>query len=248
MGKTYEAIIRAEKEQSQKFLQSVPETNRTPVLWDPRYDIFQLAPEWFKELKTRLELNHAGRDVKSILFTSTALQNGCSSVAAGFARCLSINFQKRVLLMDVNTRNQSLHMFFGNEFIQKIEELLKDNPLVFPHLQNAHPCRLQVINCSSQTDETVSLFSTERFNLLLSSAREIFDYIILDSSPIALFPETRILSAKVDGVILIIEAGKTRRQAALRAKKEIEGSGGVFLGSVLNKRKFYIPKWLYRRL
>jgi Mrp family chromosome partitioning ATPase len=78
--------------------------------------------------------------------------------------------------------------------------------------------------------------------------RESFDYLILDAPPVTIFSETQVISSKVDGVILILESGKTRRQVAQKAKKEIEAAGGNFLGVVLNKRKFYIPKWLYKRL
>jgi len=49
-------------------------------------------------------------------------------------------------------------------------------------------------------------------------------------------------------VVLVIESGKTRRQVALRAKKELEEAGGMLLGVILNKRKYYIPNWIYKRL
>ena len=52
----------------------------------------------------------------------------------------------------------------------------------------------------------------------------------------------------MDGVVIVIEAGKTREQVAVRAKKELEEAGGKVLGVVLNKRKFYIPEWIYKRL
>jgi capsular exopolysaccharide synthesis family protein len=248
MGETQKLTLRAKKEYSEKFLPSVTKANPVPTLWDPMHGGSPIAPEWFKDLKIRLDLNHGGRPPKSILFTSTSLKNGCSSISAGFAKCLSVSFQKRVLLIDVNMRNQNLHTFFGNEYIKDIEELLGDNSLLTPPLKDEVPRNLQVINCCSQPEEMINLIASDQFNRFLSSAREVFDYIILDSSPITQSAETRIFCAKVDGVVLIVEAGKTRRQAAIKAKNEIEGSGGIFLGSVLNKRKFFIPNWLYRRL
>ena len=56
------------------------------------------------------------------------------------------------------------------------------------------------------------------------------------------------LFAKVDGVVLVLESGKTRQQVSLEAKKQLEEAGGTILGVVLNKRKYYIPDWIYRRL
>jgi Mrp family chromosome partitioning ATPase len=52
----------------------------------------------------------------------------------------------------------------------------------------------------------------------------------------------------VDGVILVLESGKTRRQVALNVKKQLEDAKGKLLGVVLNKRRHYIPDWIYRRL
>jgi Mrp family chromosome partitioning ATPase len=52
----------------------------------------------------------------------------------------------------------------------------------------------------------------------------------------------------VDGVILIVGSGKTRRQVALKAKKELEDAGARILGIVLNRRKYHVPAWVYRHL
>ena len=49
-------------------------------------------------------------------------------------------------------------------------------------------------------------------------------------------------------MVLVLEAGKTRKQVAVRAKQELEEAGGKLLGVVLNRRKFYIPEWIYKRL
>jgi len=78
--------------------------------------------------------------------------------------------------------------------------------------------------------------------------RERFDFIILDGPPVITNPEIRFISSKVDGTILMLESGRTRRHVALKAKQEIETAGGKFLGAVLNRRKYYIPNWIYRRL
>jgi Mrp family chromosome partitioning ATPase len=76
----------------------------------------------------------------------------------------------------------------------------------------------------------------------------LFDFVIIDAARLASFPESQILSKKVDGVILVIRSGKIRRQVALRAKKDLEESGARALGMVLNRRKYHIPEWLYQRL
>jgi Mrp family chromosome partitioning ATPase len=56
------------------------------------------------------------------------------------------------------------------------------------------------------------------------------------------------MGKKADGVMLIIESGKTRKQVALKAKQELENAGAKVLGVILNRRKQYIPGWIYKRL
>ena len=94
----------------------------------------------------------------------------------------------------------------------------------------------------------LSVFQSEAFDEFLQKAREFFKYVVVDAPPLAGHPETLLLSRKADGVILVIESEKTRKQSALWAKKQIETAGGKLLGVVLNKRKYRIPNWLYKRV
>jgi Mrp family chromosome partitioning ATPase len=83
---------------------------------------------------------------------------------------------------------------------------------------------------------------------LISSLRERFDYVIVDSAPVGVSPESTTLCDKVDAVLLVVQHGHTRREIVKRTKDIIERAGGRLLGVILNKRKFPIPGFLYRRL
>jgi Mrp family chromosome partitioning ATPase len=107
---------------------------------------------------------------------------------------------------------------------------------------------LSIVTAGSKPIGPVSLFESERFCKFLESIRTVFDYIILDGPPAPSFSETSLLCSQVDGVILVIEAGKTREQVAVRAKDELEAAGGKVLGVVMNRRKYRIPRWIYKRL
>jgi Mrp family chromosome partitioning ATPase len=94
----------------------------------------------------------------------------------------------------------------------------------------------------------LGLFESGEFDQFLKTVRKRFDYVILDAPPVPVFSEFRVLCSKVDGIVLVVKSDETRRQVALRAKKEIEAAQGNLIGVVLNKRKYYIPKWIYKRL
>ncbi len=87
-----------------------------------------------------------------------------------------------------------------------------------------------------------------QFNHFLEKMQEEFDHIILDAPPVPSFSECRTLCSRVDGVVLVLNSERTRRQVARRSKEQLEEAGGRLLGVVLNKKKYYIPDWIYRRL
>jgi Mrp family chromosome partitioning ATPase len=88
----------------------------------------------------------------------------------------------------------------------------------------------------------------EGFHSTLQTLRASFDLIIIDSPAILTHVFSSVLAKLCDGCILVIEAERTRAPVAAEAIQLIESSGGRVLGTVLNKRRFYIPQWLYRLL
>ena len=184
--------------------------------------------------------------IQIMLFTSTSHGSGCSSTTAGFATSLAKTFRNRVLLVDVNMRTPGMHKFFQDDSTVGLFDLFSKRG---PKIEKKRAQNLYVVTCNQNLgDEIDGFFGSDRFMEFLSQMRQNFDYVILDGPPVLACSESLVIGAKVDGVILTIESGKTRRSVALKAKKEIEGSGGKFLGVVLNKREYYIPKWIYKRL
>lgn len=269
MGKFYEVLKRAEINYRDKD----PDTGRAPVaVPTPRSMIkrdlptvlhFELksnetlvsgersAPEpadCYETLRTNLLARSSVQNFKTILFSGTTHGNGASTTAINFATTLAHNRQCYVLLIEANLRTPGIHTSFRIKREPGLSDFITkgDNPLF--HLKNVGPENLSVITAGSEHSSPVGLFESDRFETLLSFMRDLFDYIILDAPPVSGFSEARVLCKKVDGVVLVLEAGKTRKQVAARAKKEIEEAGGDILGVVLNKRKYYIPKWIYKML
>ena len=107
---------------------------------------------------------------------------------------------------------------------------------------------LSVITCGMPHPNPSSIFESKSLNLHIEEMKAQADWVLFDSPPINSFNDAIALAAKMDGVIIVVEAEKTRWETVLRAKERIENGKGNILGVVLNKRRFYIPEWLYRRL
>jgi Mrp family chromosome partitioning ATPase len=92
------------------------------------------------------------------------------------------------------------------------------------------------------------MFDSQPINAMLSALREKFDFIIFDGSPLRDYSESCFLAGKMDGVILVVEAERTKIEVARKIRKDLESTGVNILGVVLNKKKNYIPEYLERFL
>ena len=82
----------------------------------------------------------------------------------------------------------------------------------------------------------------------LEELKNKYDFILIDSLPAITSPDSIAISRYTDGVVLVVEAERTRRQVVENVKNKIARNGGNIIGIVFNKRKFYIPQSVYRRL
>lgn len=202
----------------------------------------------YEHILTRLHTQYPGRSIKTIMFTGATHGGGATTTAVNFAKTLLRDNEVKVLLIDANMRTPNLRELFNIDNDQGLTDIVLNNDVRPFKVINFEPSYLFVLATGGNHVGPVGLFESEQFDTFLNYARDEFDYIILDSAPMPSFAEARVLCEKVDGVVLVIESGKIRRQVALRAKKELEDAGAKILGVVLNKRKYYIPEWIYKRL
>ena len=250
MGKIHEALSRAERE---AYLQSPAKTiakPTAPILTGSQMPELQTSPlEPYDNLKTNLFSRYPAGTVKSILFNGIFHGGGCTTTAVNFAAALSSDPTKKVLLIDVNLRTPKLHDIYKNRETAELADLVGECGQLASRIQKAGAGNLYVISCGGGCIfGPLGLFESSEFEAFLNEVYDIFDHLILDAPPVLMYPECKVLHRMVDGIVLVFECGKVRKQVALRARKELEDAGAHILGVVLNKRKYYIPKWLYKRL
>jgi capsular exopolysaccharide synthesis family protein len=248
MGKTHEALLRAEQELQKKLPQLTSQEQKSLLAYtsDPRKKL--TTPKWYEELKTKLQTQHPNGSIKTIMFAGSVSGEGTSTTAFGFASSLAESYQMKVLLMDLNFRKPGINKFPDMKEKHGLMDVFLDTNGIESFLKGMNRGNLYVITNDGHFSTSTSFFESEWFATFLQKMRDSYDYVIIDSPPVTSFADAQIIGPRVDGVILILEAGKTRRQVALKAKTEIEAAGGKLLGVVLNKRKYYIPKWIYKRL
>jgi protein-tyrosine kinase len=203
---------------------------------------------WYEEISTRLLTRYAGESIKSIMFASTAHGGGSTTTAINFAKTLVRDKRVKVLLIDANLRTPNFRQIFDITKERGLSDIIFENNHKAFKVLKFGKSFLFVLATGGEYSGPLSLFESERFDAFLSNARNWFDYTIFDAAPLPSFAESRVLCKKVDGVVLVIESGKIRKQVAQRAIKELEDAGARILGVVVNRRKYYIPDWIYKRL
>jgi capsular exopolysaccharide synthesis family protein len=220
-------------------------SNLPAVVGQPPFD---LTVSYYEQLKANFLTRHAERPTKTILFTGTMNGEGTSSTAMNFAKALARDPELKVLLIDANLRNPSVHNTFSISHTSSLAKLLNEaNPggrVPFKFEQG----KVNVLPSGGMYSDPTSIFASREFSSFLLAMEQVFDFIVLDSPPVLRFSETRIIASKVDATILVLQSGRTKKQRAHRAVRELESAGARLLGTVINRRKYYIPQWLYKHL
>ena len=248
MGRIIEALERAEREFQKIDGGPAVDTKEKQWLTPVGPSNAQIVALKVVDLKTRLITRYSGQTVKSVLITATRPGSGASTTSVSLATALAKDSHLKVLLVDTNMRTPGLHEVFKTETTGGLYDLLYKDDVNLMKFKKVGPGELYLLTSGVSHPMEDNHFSPELFEKFIQRARESFDYIILDSAPINSYPDSQAICSKVDGVILVIEAGMTRRQVALRAKKELEDAGATIFGVVLNRRIYYIPNWIYKRL
>jgi Mrp family chromosome partitioning ATPase len=104
------------------------------------------------------------------------------------------------------------------------------------------PKRSQLMRMNKHEDESDTGLNS------VDALRVSFDNILVDCGSLHDSADAAVLASSVDGVVIVVEAGRSRRDQVVNAQRTIEQAGGKFLGFVLNKRRYPVPEWLYRRI
>ena len=216
-------------------------------LWMDAPDRYPPVLESLRLIKnTFLKLKDEEGD-KVFLLTGSDRKVGVSTLATNLGLVLARDLlDQHILLVDANISNPSLHSTFGlPQEPGLMDYLLKDYTLletaVTSHLPN-----LDLIPLGEIDVQVTSPFDLNRFTEFIEEANQNYDFILFDSSPALHSSHCRTLSVKVDGVVSIAEANVTRWEVLLELKKQLERDGAKLVGGVLNKRRFVIPKWVYK--
>jgi protein-tyrosine kinase len=228
---------------------SVFKEKKRPITID--FDLDPYIEEQYHKLRRHLLPNSKRAAVKVVMVAATDHGEGCTTTAAILASTLARSGNSKILLVDANLRTPALDEVFepghGYKLIGLSDKVLSHAPLDQTIYETDIP-NLFFMPCGKAVASPSYVFASEPITEMLSTLREQFDFVIFDGSPLRDYSESCFLAEKMDGVILVVEAERTKVEVVRKIRKDLESTGVNILGVVLNKKKNYIPEYLERFL
>ena len=169
------------------------------------------AAECFKVLRSKLIVRESGQLVRTIMVTGVQPMDGKSLVAGNLAVSIAQGINQYVLLVDCDLRRPSLHTSFGLRPKHGLRDYLEDGESVAPYLLKTSVPKLTLLPAGRPIASPSELLGSEKMRLLISELRDRYQdrFIIIDTPPAHFTAEASPLFSIMDGVLLVVRAGKT---------------------------------------
>jgi capsular exopolysaccharide synthesis family protein len=193
-----------------------------------------IPSEAFRALRTRIQFSRINTEsLKSILITSSAPQEGKTTIAVNLAGSFATS-KKKVLLIDCDLRKPSVHKLFNRDKVPGLIDYLVGGAKLDEVLIKSEIPNLSFILSGTIPPNPAEMLDSQEMRNFLKSMRDQFDLIILDSPPVIAVADSEILTSMVDGTILIVSSENTEIEMMERSVELIRRENTQFLGTVLN--------------
>src|SRR5215210_1290189 len=199
------------------------------ALRDPRSP----AAEAYRALRTNIQFSSLDKPLHTLLATSTAPDEGKSTTLANLAVTMA-EAEQRVILVDCDLRRPTLHTLFDLPNETGLTSMIlspEDAPIP---LQETGVPGLRLLPSGPLPPRPADILGSRRMEAVIARLRAEADIVLFDTPPVVAVTDAAVLATKVDGVLLIFQAGKTSRDRARQARQILEKVKANIIGVVLN--------------
>lgn len=209
--------------------------NELIVFTNPKSSI----SENIRTIRTNLQFSSIGKQVKTILVTSSIPGEGKSFISANLAVAFA-QTDKKVLIVDCDMRKGRIHNIFKMKANKGLSNLLIDNiEKEFKHyVVKSDIDNLYILTRGTVPPNPSELLNSPQTGKLIEILEEIFDYVIFDGVPINGLPDSLVMATLVDKVVIVSSMKYTPVDLLVNTKKSLEKVGADIAGVVANK----VPK------
>jgi capsular exopolysaccharide synthesis family protein len=188
------------------------------------------AAEAYRSLAANLQFAYADRQLQTIGVTSAAEGEGKSTTVANLAVALS-QAGRRVVVVDADLRRPGQHTLFGLERDDGLADVLLSDESPLP-LKDT-PTGVRVLTSGAIPSNPLEALASRRFDQVLALARAQADFVLVDTPPAGALADAAVLAPRLEGMLLVVSAGHTKRDLARRAREQLERVNANLLGVVL---------------
>ena len=189
--------------------------------------------EAYRTIRTNIQFAGVDKAMKTIVFTSTAQDEGKSTVVANLGIVMAQAGQK-VVIMDCDFRNPTQHRLFKlqNKGLSNCIAIGKD---VLEIVQSSGTPGLDILTSGPVAPNPSEILASNRMKTVIEELKEKYDYVLIDTPPVLPVTDSSVISSIADGTILLTAWNQITPAMAKEAKTRLEQAGAKILGVVLNK-------------
>ena len=187
--------------------------------------------ESYKNMRTSLIVN---KDIKTILVTSSDMNEGKTTVISSLAKCFSELEDKKILLIDCDLRKPSIHRHFGLNNEKGLADIVEDSNFR-TYIKTVD--NLDILTTGRKVNKPAELLESDYIKEFIEQLKEYYDYIFIDSPPVSRVNDACILANYIDGTIIVSSSNEVDIELAKLTKKRLTKVNANFIGVILNKFK-----------
>ncbi|MBP1962317.1 CpsD/CapB family tyrosine-protein kinase [Paenibacillus aceris] len=206
-------------------------TNKRPIIThqNPKSPI----SEAYRTLRTNIQFSSIDEELKVIMVTSAGPGEGKSTTLVNLAVAYA-QADKKVLVIDADLRKPTMHhtLQVSNRF--GLTNLLTNQLTIPDVIQETTIPSLSIISSGPIPPNPSEILASKKMISVLDELKQQFDIILIDAPPAIAVTDSQIIATRADGVILVVDSDKVKRDAAIKAKQNLDNVRARILGVVLN--------------
>jgi len=193
-----------------------------------------MISDQFRMIRTNINFLTEEKKHRNILITSTENGEGKSTITANLAVSMAQQ-KKRVLLIDANLRDSNIHKIFKIENNAGLTNVLTKQVSLEEAVIQSGIGNLDILPSGSVSFNPVEILANETVKDLLKILVNTYDIVLVDSPSILEFTESRVLANHCDGVVLVVNRGRTETDNLIEARRVLDLAHGNLVGAIFNE-------------
>ncbi|KRE47881.1 CpsD/CapB family tyrosine-protein kinase [Paenibacillus sp. Soil522] len=192
--------------------------------------------ESYRALRTNIEFSSIDETLQVLMVSSAGPGEGKSTTITNLAITFAQS-EKKVILIDADLRKPTAHHTFSLSNRWGLSSVISQQSKLEEVIQASDIPNLDVMTSGAIPPNPAEMMGSKKMTSLLEQLRQMYDIILIDTPPLLAVTDAQIVATKSDGVILVVDQGKVKRDIASKAVKSLESVKARILGVVLNNVK-----------